>query len=178
MKPIIILLFACTVALAADDRVTVQDVQTTASSLDALLAQHKEKVAVFAQGKWHKGSKDPINIAAVTPVVSRKLQIDGSLVNDMLQKDPSKLSELVMAKLLSEKTGEPWDQIMKDATEQTLIQKLQTAQIPLEKIESTLNNIYSDISFAIMDYETHNEAVGRPASGEKGSSSGRKPSKK
>jgi len=164
--------------LMAEDQVTVKDVQTTAASLDSLLSQEKQKVAVFAQGAWVRGAKDPINIAAVTPVVGRKLQLEGSEVNAILQKDPTKLSELVMAKLLSDKTGKPWRDLFEGATEQSLIQQLQAEQVPLEKVESTLNHVFADVSFAVMDYESRNEAIGAPAGSEKGKNSSKKKSSK
>jgi hypothetical protein len=166
----IVLLLSCS-AIRADEptTVTVKDVQNTAASLDSLLSHNKEKVGVWTQGKWHKNSKAPVNIAAVTPVVARKLQIEGSQANDLLQKDPTKLSELVMSKMLSDKTGKPWTEIIQGATEDSLIQQLQTKRIPLEKIQADLNNIYADVSFAIMDFE--NRYVGAAPGSEKGKDS-------
>jgi hypothetical protein len=170
---------ACAVAaFAAEEQVTLQDVRTTAASLDTLLSQNKEKVAVFVQGKWHEGSKDPINIASVTPVVARKLQLENSEVSQLLQNDPTKLSQLVMAKLLSEKTGKPWNDIIQGATEESLLQKLQAEQIPLEKVQSALNNIFADVSFAVMDYENRAQAIGTAAGSEKGKAASPKKSKK
>ena len=130
--------------------------QTTARSLDELVSQEQSEIVVFSQGRSFTQKGPSFDLKRATPILSRMLKIERPLLHQTLQRGSPTLSKIAYARVLQEKTGQPWQQWAKKSEKQ-LLREMQRQSIPIEAVHSVLKNVYTEMAFLSLDTFTETD---------------------
>ena len=89
-------------------------------------------------------------------------------LRDLLRNDSEKLSELVMACELAKTTGQTWEELARNHGRDELIRMVEERGLA-PKIKPVLDELYTELSFALLDQMESAKAAGKPSGSEKGS---------
>ena len=144
--------------------------QRTAEELDNLVSQkHVQYERTQRPGFPPQQIKtDPLDLKRISPLVASRLKVSENAVRDLLQNDREKLSELVMACELAKTTGQTWEELARNHGRDELIQMVEERKLA-PKIKPVLDELYTELSFALLDQMESAKAAGKPSGSEKGS---------
>ena len=111
---------------------------------------------------------DPLDLKRISPLVASRLKVSESAVRDLLRNDREKLSELVMACELAKTTGQTWENLARNHGRDELIRMVEERELA-PKIKPVLDELYTELSFALLDQMESAQGTGNPPGGEKGS---------
>jgi len=142
----------------------------TADELDSLASQKEVSHERIQRPGFppQQIKTDPLDLKRISPLVASRLKVSENAVRDLLQNDREKLSELVMACELAKTTGQTWEELARNHGRDELIRMVEQRGLA-PKIKPVLDELYTELSFALLDQMESAKAAGKPAGGEKGS---------
>jgi hypothetical protein len=152
----------------ADDK-ELQVIKSTAKELDTLVSQtnvaYKEVIRPGFATTKHK--IPPVPLSQVAPAVSERLKIDEKQIVELLTEDKTKLSELVIARLIQESGGQPYQELLARKDSEALYRLVQERQLTT-RVKTMLDEIFTEVSFISLDGLSPGNAIGAPPAGNKG----------
>lgn len=143
--------------------------KSTAKELDNLVSQKNVayKEVVRPNFPTTKYKVPPVSLNQVAPAVSNRLKLNQSQVIELLTDDQTKLSDLVMARLLQESGGKAWNQLLSEKNSDELLLLVEERQLTT-RVKSMLDELYTEVSFAVLDAMDRSTASGAAPGGTKG----------
>jgi hypothetical protein len=161
----------CTPLLLESAETTAEGaLQRTADELDSLASQKEGSHERIQRPGFppQQIKTDPLDLKRITPLVAARLKVSENAVRDLLQNDREKLSELVMACELAKTTGQTWEELANNHSPAELIRMVEERKLA-PKVKPVLDELYTELSFALLDQMENAKATGKPPGGEKGS---------
>ena len=144
--------------------------QRTAEELDKLASQKEVSYKRIQRPGFppQQIKTDPLDLKRISPLVASRLKVSESAVSNLLRNDREKLSELVMACELAKTTGQTWEKLARDHGRDELIRMVEKQELG-PKIRPVLDELYTELSFALLDQMENAQATGNSPGAEKGS---------
>jgi hypothetical protein len=93
-----------------------------------------------------------VELKRVVPELARILKMDPAAVDKAMVEKKYKLSGVVLAKFISEKSNQPVEELLKEAMEPDWIPILRKHNLNEIDAEAYIDNLHSEIAFAMLDY--------------------------
>ena len=156
--------------LESADTTAEGTLQRTAEELDSLASQKQVSHERIQRPGFppQQIKTEPLDLKRISPLVASRLKVSENAVRDLLQNDREKLSELVMACELAKTTGQTWEELVRNHGRDELIRMVEERGLA-PKIKPVLDELYTELSFALLDQMESAKAAGKPSGGEKGS---------
>jgi len=147
-----VLILVCATLFVRGNPPSLNDTTRLALSLDELVDQQPSRSdALIRNGRQSKSDVPPVPLSLLTPVAADILKIDESELRKLLQDNREKLSRIVYARLLADKSNLTWAHALKSLEKESELNALQKAGIPLSDIHDKLDHLYTELAFAALD---------------------------
>lgn len=152
------------------DTPAVGALQRTAEELDKLTTQTEVPYKEIQRPGFppQRIKTDPLDLKRISPSVASRLNVSENVVRNLLRDDREKLSELVMACELAKTTGHTWEELARKYGRDELIRMAEERKLA-PKIKPVMDELYNELSFALLDQMESAKATGNAPGGEKGS---------
>lgn len=131
---------------------TVPETERLALSLDELADQQPSKTdAVIHNGKRSKNLPLPVPLDVITRVSADVLHLDPNQLQQVLGQNHEKLSVVVYAQALAEKTRQSWRDAIKALEGSDALKKTTDAGVPLKEVYERMDHLYTELAFAALD---------------------------
>ncbi|MEW6156633.1 MAG: hypothetical protein AB1813_04335 [Verrucomicrobiota bacterium] len=152
----LVLTLALNTAQATPDEATVRG---TASAIDEMLIQEKRPLMVMREGgRLERHWRKPIQLHRLVPIFSDMLAVEEATVRKALFRKRQKLSDMIFAHLLAEKSGLNFETVLRTHT--NWLQALGDAEVTWPEIQRCLDAFYVEIAIQSLDQLLEEEQKG------------------